>query len=326
MAGARGLSRSAMSDPFDLGVLYTDHTSLVQGTPFASLWSYRNAVCGHETSEPPTLHGRLPSGRREYVLHRSDPLLNTILPGTHVSIVVNAGDRWATGCSLPAAAFVPPVAVFGPFTRPQLLRVGPHVRALGVVLPSILTRALLGAPVAELVNQIVPLEALWPRDQVERLCHKIARAPLAEGLVALRTELLRRLGPAARAATIEDAAVRLLIAHNGRESIERISADCGLSRQRFARRFRDATGLPPKVFARIVRFQALVYSLLSTNVAEWAGVAPANGFYDQAHMINEFRRFAGAPPIRFFRPHDDTVDPARINVRGRPSEWLRPVA
>jgi hypothetical protein len=44
---------------------------------------------------------------------------------------------------------------------------------------------------------------------------------------------------------------------------------------------------------------------------------------DQAHMINEFRSFTGAPPTTFFKPHDHTVDHARIQVRGRPSEWLR---
>jgi hypothetical protein len=40
-------------------------------------------------------------------------------------------------------------------------------------------------------------------------------------------------------------------------------------------------------------------------------------------MINEFHAFAGAPPTVFFRPHDSDIDPARIQLRGRPSEWLR---
>ena len=98
----------------------------------------------------------------------------------------------------------------------------------------------------------------------------------------------------------------------------------GLSRQQFARRFCAAAGLPPKLFARITRFQALVQVLLSTDVSRWASVSPAVGFYDQAHMINEFRAFAGSPPTVFFRPHDGDIDPAKIELRGRPSEWLRP--
>jgi transcriptional regulator GlxA family with amidase domain len=95
----------------------------------------------------------------------------------------------------------------------------------------------------------------------------------------------------------------------------------GLSRHQFARRFSAAAGLPPKLFARLTRFQALVHDLLSTDVSRWASVALATGFYDQAHMINEFRAFAGSPPTVFFRPHGSKSGLTKIQLRGRPSEW-----
>jgi AraC-like DNA-binding protein len=246
-----------------------------------------------------------------------------MLPGTHVSIVVNLGDRWAAGRSLPATSLLPTIAVFGPFTHPRLLRVGRHVRALGVVLPSVLTRALFGVSAPNLVNQIVPLSDLWPGHEAERLHASLIDLPVAGALAVLRDELQHRLRLAAPVPTLEGAAARLLAARRGSLAIDAMAAHYGISRQRFARRFQDATGVSPKLFARIARFQGLVYSLLSTDVAEWAGVAPDAGFYDQAHMINEFRGFAGAPPTLFFQPHDDAIDPARIQVRGRPSEWLR---
>ena len=96
------------------------------------------------------------------------------------------------------------------------------------------------------------------------------------------------------------------------------------SRLQFSRRFCAAAGLPPKLSARITRFNSLVYALLSTDVSRWASLPAALGYYDQAHMINEFRAFTGTPPTVFFRPHDEVIDPARIQLRGRPSEWLRP--
>jgi AraC-like DNA-binding protein len=61
--------------------------------------------------------------------------------------------------------------------------------------------------------------------------------------------------------------------------------------------------------------------LLSTDVSQWASVSSAAGFYDQAHMINEFREFAGSPPTVFFRPHGVTIEPERTRLRGRPSDW-----
>ena len=302
-----------MSDAFDHGVLYTHHAALGAGTPFPSLWSYESSVRGCRSLDLP----------HQQWLHRSDPLLNTILPSTHVSIVLNFGDRWAAGRSLPGTSQLPSIAVFGPFTEPRLLRVGRHVHAIGVVLPSILARPLLGVPAPDLVNQIVPLDDIWPRDRVNALHEALVDLPVSDGLGILRDVLLARLQMPAAPPTIEAAAVRLLDARRGHVAIDAMAAHYGVSRQRFARRFQDATGVSPKLFARIVRFQGLVYSLLSTDVSDWAAVAPAAGFYDQAHMINEFRGFAGASPTRFFQPHDDTIDPARIQVRGRPSDWLR---
>ncbi|HET9271264.1 MAG TPA: helix-turn-helix domain-containing protein [Vicinamibacterales bacterium] len=304
-----------MSDPFELGVLYTDHPALAAGTPLASLWSYESCVRSRRSSVRPQPH--------EYWLHRSDPLLNTMLPGTHVSVVVNLADPWATGRSLPSSSRLPAISVIGPFTWPQFLRVGRRVRAIGAVLPSVFSSDIFGVPAPALVNQIVPLADLWPREQVERLQAALSHRWLPEGLMVLRDALLARFAPAARLDTLERAAARLLAARGGGVPVDRLAAHYGISRQRFGRRFHEAAGLSPKLFARIVRFQGLVHSLLSTDVAQWAGVASDVGFYDQAHMINEFRGFAGAPPTVFFQPHDDSIDASRIQVRGRPSEWLR---
>jgi AraC-like DNA-binding protein len=303
-----------MSDPFDLGVLYTDHPALAAGTPLVSLWSYES--CGR--SRPSV------DGPHQYWLHRSDPLLNTMLPGTHVSVVVNFGDPWVTGRSLPSSSLLPAISVIGQFTWPQFLRVGRRVRAIGAVLPSVFSSNVFGVPAPALVNQIVPLAELWPRERVERLQAALSDRSLPDGLAVLRDAVLERFDPAARLDTLERSAARLLAARGGNVAVDRLAAHYGISRQRFGLRFHEAAGLPPKVFARTVRFQGLVHSLLSTDVSQWAAVAAGLGFYDQAHMINEFRGFAGAPPTVFFQPHDETIDASRIQVRGRPSEWQRP--
>jgi len=139
----------------------------------------------------------------------------------------------------------------------------------------------------------------------------------------LKNELTARIRPSIGREIVARTAPRLIERYGGRLSIDEMSRSHGLSRQEFARRFCAAAGLRPKLFARITRFQALVQVLLSTDVAQWASVSPTLGFYDQAHMINEFRAFAGSPPTVFFRPHASTIDPAPIQLRGRPSEWLR---
>jgi AraC-like DNA-binding protein len=306
-----------MSDPSS-GVLYTEHLSLRSGTPIASLWSFH--TCTRERDRRPLVINR--DGAHEYWLDRSDPLLNTILPGMAVSLIVNVGDLWAAGRSLASSALIPRLSVIGPATHPRLLRVGQSVRAIGVVVPSSLSLEVCGAPASALVDRIVALDDLWSRDETERLLESVSAQEPRRALRTLRDGVMARVGDGMAGDALAHAA-NLITIRGGNVSIARLAQRHGLRRQEFARRFVAAAGVPPKLFARIARFQALVHTLLAVDVSRWASLSTSLGFYDQAHMINEFRALAGAPPTTFFRPHGEQIDPARIEVRGRPSEWLQ---
>lgn len=311
-----------MSETTDLGVLYTDHSGLAARTPIASLWSYETRSRGRDRRSI----ALNPDGSREYWLDRSDPLLNTILPGTAVSLIVNVGDAWAAGRSLVTCGLLPHVCVVGPVTQPRILRVGRSVRAIGAAFLPTLTPGILGVPASELVDRIVPLQDVWPPADVDRLFASLACLEIRPGLSALKDELIARACRTIRheaAGAGAPRTIELIRGRGGRVSVDDMATSHGLSRQEFARRFGAAAGLRPKLFARITRFQTLLRALLSTDVSRWASVSPALGFYDQAHMINEFRAFTGSPPTVFFRPHDGDANPAKSQLRGRPSEWAQ---
>jgi AraC-like DNA-binding protein len=60
--------------------------------------------------------------------------------------------------------------------------------------------------------------------------------------------------------------------------------------------FRDQVGLAPKRVARLGRFNRVLRLGRGTRRLDWADIAQACGYFDQAHMINEFRDLAGATP------------------------------
>jgi AraC-like DNA-binding protein len=303
----------------DLGVLYTEHADLRAATPVASLWSYEAAA--RDPQRRAVTINR--DGNCEYWLEPWDPLLNTMLPGTGVSVVVTFADRWAAGRSLATSALLPRLCVVGPVTQSRIVRVGVRVQAIGAVLSSIDTASVFGVPASALVDHIVPLDDLWAPDEVEQLYARLSALSTRVRLLELCGELVARVDRTVRE-PVGTAAARLIAVRGGQVSIDRIAASQGLSRRRFASQFSDAAGMTPKLFARITRFQSLVHSLLSSDVSQWASMAPAAGFYDQAHMINEFRDFAGAPPTVFFQPHDDRDRAHALQLRGRPSEWSLP--
>jgi AraC-like DNA-binding protein len=306
-----------MSESDAPGVLYTEHTRLKAMTPLASLWSFES--CRRGAGRRPVAVN--PGGSHEYWLDRSDPLLNTFLPGTGVSLIVNFGDPWAVGRTRTTSRLLPSICVAGPVTRALILTTGRSVRAVGAVFTPTLTADLLGMPASELVDRIVPLEDVWSRDAAERLAAWLSPLQTSGRVAALRDVLVGRIGRAQNRDRTGELAALVIARQGGRGSIDHLARRHGLTRQQFARRFSATAGLPPKLFARITRFQALVRTLLSTNVSQWASVSSAVGFYDQAHMINEFRELAGSPPTVFFRPHGVTNEPARTRLRGRPSEW-----
>ena len=305
-----------MSDRSDVGVLYTHHLALAAGTPIASLWSYESGVRGPH--RPPVTVNR--DGSHEYWLERSDPLLNTMLPSTQISLVINFADLWAAGRSLTMSALLPRACVVGPATYSRIMRVGASVRAVGAVMAPILAQAAFGLPASELVDAIVPLEDLWTRHSSEQLLDRLSGHDVRVCLSSLRDDILARFRASSADDPIARSAPRLISLHGGRVSVDDMARSHGLSRQLFTRRFAYAAGMPPKLFARITRFQALVRVLLSTDVARWSSAALTAGFYDQSHMINEFRALTGLSPTIFFQPHSD--DRRKVRLRGRPSDWL----
>ncbi|MBY0507614.1 MAG: helix-turn-helix domain-containing protein [Bryobacteraceae bacterium] len=75
--------------------------------------------------------------------------------------------------------------------------------------------------------------------------------------------------------------------------VEPVAASVELSRRQLERLFRAQVGLEPKRFARIARFQR---ALRSSQNEAWASVAQEHGYYDQAHLIADFREFTGTAP------------------------------
>ena len=57
--------------------------------------------------------------------------------------------------------------------------------------------------------------------------------------------------------------------------------------------------MPPKQLARLTRFQAAIARLARSPEVRWADLAADLGFYDQAHLIREFRSFAGLTPTAY---------------------------
>lgn len=185
-------------------------------------------------------------------------------------------------------------------TAGALAVVGAHLRPGGLA-------AFFREPAQAFTDRCLPLEDLWPGfgPALRERLHPTGRlAAPALRLDALEAALLGRLcRPPLGGATAPGPADPLLawawprLVQGWR--IGALQEASGCSPARFIARWRSVFGLSPKRHAALLRFNRLLADDLPPG--GWAEAALATGYADQAHLVREFRRFAGFTPGHYRR-------------------------
>ncbi|MGH8880702.1 MAG: helix-turn-helix domain-containing protein [Stackebrandtia sp.] len=171
---------------------------------------------------------------------------------------------------------------------------GGNVECVQVRLSPVVARAILGVSPAELDGTIVALDNLWGWD-TPRLSDQLAEKTSWQERFELVDGLLARRYAAAAAVDPEVAwAWEQIIASRGGARVTRLATDIGWTRKRLWSRFREQIGLPPKLAAKLIRFDHAAHRLVAGHAA--ARVAAAAGYADQSHLHRDVVAFAGVTP------------------------------
>jgi AraC-like DNA-binding protein len=223
-----------------------------------------------------------------YDCDRDVPALS--IPRAEVHLVVRFGP--AAGSGLDVHAFGGRQKVHRKLIRSGQRSVTARLR-LG------LADAVLGVPASAIAGRIVLLEDLWGEAAAWRLRGRLAEAGDQAGAArilegALAERLARAAGPNRHAPLAIAAAARLPSAQ-----VRAVADDLGVSERHLRRVFRDSVGMSPKEFTKLTRFQRALSAAREGTHASWASIATLAGYYDQAHLIAEFRAIAGVTPRAF---------------------------
>ncbi|WP_325372944.1 helix-turn-helix domain-containing protein [Dokdonella sp.] len=172
--------------------------------------------------------------------------------------------------------------------------------------------AALGVPAANLSGHPIALDDLWGHTRTQRLLEQLAGEPDAR---AAATLLERAIKERTDCATLVGATPRFL--HKALQSLQTsgvttVAHELGVSERHLRRVLQQTLGVGPKTYARLKRFARAVHAAQSGRGIHWSAIAADAGYYDQAHLIADFRSIAGTTPQLLLAELRDSEQAAHV--------------
>jgi AraC-like DNA-binding protein len=189
-------------------------------------------------------------------------------------------------------------AVQGHTDHAEQIPVDDSIELFGASLYSYAVPGLLHISAAELINQFTNLDTILEKDG-RTINEKIAHAAGTADRIKILTGFFKsQMAKSQVGDNLTSWAVQHIRMRKGNVNIRELAAECCLSQKQFERRFTAYTGFNPKMYSRIIRFEAAFWNCRRYDSLTEA--AYAHGYYDQAHFIHDFKQFSGYPPLTFF--------------------------
>jgi len=93
----------------------------------------------------------------------------------------------------------------------------------------------------------------------------------------------------------------LILSKAGVLNIEQLASEANMSVRSFERHFIEQVGISPKLFCCITRFNRAFALKLRNPHKDWTSIAYECGYFDQMHLIKDFKKFAGSSPSTFLK-------------------------
>ncbi|HZP48323.1 MAG TPA: AraC family transcriptional regulator [Vicinamibacterales bacterium] len=191
-------------------------------------------------------------------------------------------------------------AIVGVSTRSAIIDTAEQQSVVGVSFRAGGTTAFFAAPAHELADAHVSLDDLWSGASAARLRARVLAAATADAkLDAVESALVDALAQRADRGGPHPAVRAALKAFRRDAPVSAVVDAIGLSPKRFIERFKAEVGVAPKTYCRILRFQRAVSAAHAGREVDWASLAIACGYFDQAHFIHDFHAFSGMTPTAY---------------------------
>jgi AraC-like DNA-binding protein len=225
-----------------------------------------------------------------------------------VELMFNLGDPIEMKTNTSSTKTVKHVSISGPLTKPMRLKANGRVDIFGVCFRAGGAYSFFSYPAYELTNGLSDAQELWGnkgRGLVEQFFNSCLTPK--DRVDYLDRYFLKQLEQNNLQDDRVAEAIHTIESQNGLVSVDEVAKNTGISNRHLERKFKERVGLSPKQLSRSLRFKHFVSCKLKNPEVSWLDTALDCGYYDQAHMINDFKHYTGLSPSAYF------ADPAAID-------------
>jgi len=142
------------------------------------------------------------------------------------------------------------------------------------------------------------LEDLWP-ESIAVIGERIMEAQNFNERVRIMDEYLNQLLLRQRTndCDLMKNLLHRIFMSGGSVGVKELAEREAISERQLNRKFGQWIGISPKKFSEVVRFQSVLHSIQSGGGLDWTELALKHSFFDQAHLVRDFRRFYGDSPL-----------------------------
>ena len=156
-------------------------------------------------------------------------------------------------------------------------------------------------------DKIVNLNDIILNGESEQLRNLLIQAEFTEEIKkVLDHYLLMKVDLLNGAFGIVDFAIRKVKVNRSPALIRDLCEAANISNKHLITLFNEKVGLSPKLIHRINKFIKVIELIQEQPSVNWPGIAYECQYYDQAHLINDFKHFSGLSPKKYYENENAT--------------------
>lgn len=227
-----------------------------------------------------------------------------ILPTGSIQLIINLDEIAFQIYEETATHVLDPIIVTCAQAEPVIINSHSRRSTLGVQFKPGGIFPLLHIKADELNGEIISLSSIIGNLKSDKLYSRLlgSTSPLKQ-LKCLEQFLLGSLGLGDSVHPVVMFALQKLQSSFYQDRISELAESFGLSPKRFTDIFKQEVGITPKLFSRIKRFQQVLTRINSKQPINWTHLAFEFGYYDQSHLIRDFKVLSALTPSEYNTIH-----------------------